>query len=239
MVDLVDHLRISDGPLGETGFTPCRGLLAEADHLREIVAEVGSRRGLERPDVAMSIFVQGYAYRVASIAIGVWLLDGVVLDVRPENMAIAVEDGHPVRIRFEAYRPAKGTADLANLHSVLVDQHLAALVEASTEAMRIGRPLLWSNIGSSSASSFGAFMTALPDRWERIRTQAEEFFAAARPELKRSGSVVRVGPVWAWERNACCLWYQVDNNEKCSDCSLWSRAVRDERYRKVLERSAS
>ena len=33
-----------------------------------------------------------------------------------------------------------------------------------------------------------------------------------------------IGSRWAWERSACCLWYQTESGFKCEDCSLWTAA---------------
>ena len=81
-----------------------------------------------------------------------------------------------------------------------------------------------------AAASFAAFVDPLPDRRADILERVESFFAAARPELGRSGRVVRIGSRWAWERSACCLWYQTESGFKCEDCSLWTPADRAPRY---------
>ena len=123
---------------------------------------------------------------------------------------------------------------LAALHAAVVDGHLARLVDNAHRATRIGEALLWSNVGAACASAFGAFMAPCPDRHGEIRDRFEAFLAAARPELAAAGRVAHVGPLWAWERAACCLWYQADAGSRCEDCSLWSADERQERYERVL-----
>jgi hypothetical protein len=76
-------------------------------------------------------------------------------------------------------------------------------------------------------------MDPLPDRRLDIRARATEFFDRARPELAASGRLVSIGPLWAWERSACCLWYRTDSGFKCEDCSLWSAAEREARYARI------
>ncbi|HEY1118197.1 MAG TPA: (2Fe-2S)-binding protein, partial [Acidimicrobiales bacterium] len=102
------------------------------------------------------------------------------------------------------------------------------------ESCRVGEALLWSNIGAGCASSLGAFMGPLVDRRLEIRDRFEAFLAAGRPELQASGRIAHVGPLWAWERSACCLWYKTDSGFQCEDCSLWSDDERQARYQTVL-----
>lgn len=233
VVETVDYLRVGVGPLDDEGWHSCRRMLDDPDLFAGIVQSARDVRGLERHDVAMSIFVQGYSYRIASVAIGAWLLGGVVLDVSPDNMAFRIKEGRPREVRFGSYRTVDGPADLGTLHEVLVDGHLILVADSARKVMRIGRSLLWANIGSSCAASFGAFMSPLPDQHTRIRQTATDFFNTARPELVRSGRVVPVGQYWAWERRACCLWYKSPVGTRCSDCSLWTPEERRERYDRV------
>jgi siderophore-iron reductase FhuF len=234
VVDTIEHLRVSAGPLDDEGWLSCRELVDEPESLRRIIRSVGEARQPGRDDMTMSIFAQGYAYRVASVAIGAWLLEGVALDVRPENMAITLKEGRPRAVRFAQYAIVEDKPDLAALHEVMTDSHLSPMVHNARRAMRIGERLLWANIGAACAASFGAFMVPLPQRHAHIRDAVLAFFAAARPELAQSGRVVPLGPVWAWERRSCCLWYKAEGGFKCQDCSLWSNEERQERYARVL-----
>lgn len=206
-------------------------MVDDSDFLAGLVRSDREAPGLDRRDVALSIFVQGYAYRVASVAIGAWVLDGVVLDVSPSNMAFGTKEGRPSRIRFAAYRTAARASDLETLHRALVDRHLAGVVEQARRVMRIGAPLLWGNVGSSCASSFGALMGS--EDHARVRDSVIAFFRSARPELAASGRVVPVGSLWAWERRACCLWYRSPVGTRCVDCSLWTDEEREQRYDRV------
>lgn len=236
----VDYLRVAVGADDDRDWLPCAGLVDDADTLAALVRSTAAGRGTDRDDVAMSLFVQGYAFRIASLAIGAWLLDDVVLDVDPAITSIALGRHRPNAVRLsEARAVAAPSADLGAsldaLHAALVDGHLARLVRTAHDACRIGEPLLWGNIGASCASSFGAFVGPLPDRHSEIRERLEAFFAAARPELRASGRVVHVGPLWAWERSSCCLWYKTESGFQCEDCSLWSDEDRRARYDRVLE----
>ncbi len=235
VLDVVPYLRVTTGATDRDDWLASDRLVSDADHLRQVVVGTAEARGTDRVDIAMSLFVQGYAFRIASIAIGAWLLDEVVLDVGPQVTSIALGRNRPNAVHLDAYRAVSGTDPLSDLHEVLIDGHLALLVEAAHQACRIGRPLLWSNVGAACASSFGAFMVPLPDRRPTIRSGIESFMASARPELSGAGRVAPVGPVWAWERSACCLFYKTASGTKCEDCSLVPPAERRARYERVVE----
>lgn len=228
----VDYLRVSVGPPPrDERWLACAPLVMDPGHLLPVVRSTARDRGTEAAHVAMSLFVQGYSFRVASVAIGGWLLDGVVIDVDPANMSIALGRGRPNAIRLAAADlVGSAGAPAETLHDALISGHLAGLVDTAHQACRVGEALLWGNVGASCAASFGAFMDALAERRVEIRDRVRSFFATARPELARSGRVVPVGSRWAWERNACCLWYQTPAGFRCQDCSLWSAEERADQY---------
>ena len=228
----VEYLRVSIGTDDEGQWLDCEPLVTDPEALANLVASTAEGRGTDRDDVATSLFVQGYAFRIASIALGASLLDEVVLDVDPAITSIALGRHRPNAVRLDEARTAG--EGIHALHANLVDGHLAGLVATAHESCRVGEALLWGNVGAGCASSFGALMGPLEDRRLEIRDRFEAFLAAGRPELQASGRVVHVGPLWAWERSACCLWYKTDSGFQCEDCSLWSDEERQERYRKVL-----
>ncbi len=235
----VDYLRITVGTAEDSRrWLACDHLIADPQRLFSVVRPTVEDWGSDDM-VAMSLFVQGYAFRIATAAIGSFVLSGDVLSVQPQATAIGMEHHRLNAVRVDRAELAPAGGDFAVLHRVLIDEHLARFVEAVHRSMRIGEALLWGNVGSSCAASFGAFVGPLADRAERIRHLAEGFFATARGELRRSGRVIRIGPGlrWVWERTACCLYYQteVGNGAKCDDCSLWSPAERSARYAKMLE----
>jgi ferric iron reductase protein FhuF len=228
----VDYLRVSVGADCEGEWVACEPLVTDPEALAALVATTAQGRGTDRDDVATSLFVQGYAFRVASLAVGAWLLDDVVLDVDPGLASIAMGRHRPNALHLAEARAAGEGVDA--LHANLVDGHLARLVATAHESCRVGEALLWSNIGAGCASSFGAFMGPLEDRRLEIRDRFEAFLVAARPELQASGRIAHVGPLWAWERSACCLWHKTDSGFQCEDCSLWTADERQARYQKVL-----
>jgi ferric iron reductase protein FhuF len=235
VTDAVDYLRVTIGTDGRREWFACRSLVDDGEALLALVRATAADRGTDRDDVAMSLFVQGYSFRVASLAVGVWLLDEQVLDVSPDSTSIALGRNRPNAVRLDraVLHDTDGTP-LTTLHRTLIDEHLAPLVATAHDACRVGERLLWSCVAAALASSFGALMGPLPDRRVEIRDRFEELLAAARPELAAGGRVAHVGPLWAWERSACCLWYTTTDGDKCEDCSLWSDDERRARYDRVL-----
>lgn len=236
----VDYLRVTTGrPPADREWIDCAVLTSDADALAELVRSSKEGRGTSRDDVAMSLFVQGYAFRIASLAVGAWVLADIGVDVAPGAMAIALGRHRPNAVHLHHLAAVRDDADVETLHETLVQGHLAPMVGTAHRACRVGEALLWGNVGASIASSFGMLMGPLEARRADIRDRVEAFFASARPELARSGRVARVGAVWAWERSACCLWYTTDSGFRCEDCSLWTDDERQERYDRVLADEAT
>ncbi len=131
----------------------------------------------------------------------------------------------------------RGSIDLADVHAALIDDHLAAMVATAHDTCRVGTALLWGNVAASAAAAFSAFAgaPAMADRRGEIADRTEAFFAAARPEVRDAGVVVRVGERFAWERRSCCLWYRTDSGFMCEDCSLRPAAEHQARYAGMAE----
>lgn len=227
----VGYLRIHVAPDGaDREWIRCEDLTDDSARLQALAREAGPLLGTDEQDVALSLFVQGYAFRIASAAIGGWLLTGEIVDVAPSGMDIALGRGRPNAVRFHHPRIAAGApAPVEALHAHLVDGHLARIVAAAHEVGRIGEALLWGNVAASIASGFGTFMDPLPERKDDIGRAVETFFATARPELARAGEITPVGARWIWQRNACCLWFRTQSAFRCEDCSL---STSDERYQR-------
>jgi ferric iron reductase protein FhuF len=232
----VTYLRVSVGTADTSaGWLPCTELVSAPQALADLARETAAGRGTDRLPVAMSLLVQGYAFRIASLAIGAWLLGDVVLDVAPDRTAVAIGRHRPNAVRFDELRLVPTDDPLATLHAQLFDGHLGPLVANAHASGGVGEAMLWANVGASCASSFRAFVDPLPDRRDEILDRARAFFASARPDLRASGTLVPVGTDWVWERRACCLWYQASGGTRCEDCSLWSVDERHARYAAMVE----
>lgn len=247
LTELVGYIRVSlADPRQPAGgdWIPGSELARNPDALYRVMRSTTDARQIDRDDIGMSLIVQGYGFRIASVAIGVWLISGGVVDVSPENVSIQFGRNRPNAVLLErAAWIAPPTADrhdtLPVLHQHLVDEHLATIIAASRERCRVGERMLWSNMATSCASSFGALMDPLPDEHLAIRRSADRFFATGRPELRAGGEVVPIGPKWAWQRNACCLYYLAANGSKCGDCSLYTPDERAARYAALAQEAMS
>lgn len=231
VMETVSYLRVAIGAEDEgTDWYRCKPLVSDPDALMSLARSTAAGRGTDQDRIALSLFVQGYSYRMASLAVGAFLLSEVVVEVPPEMTSIKIGRHRPNAVRFDEAAIAADHRDFKALHFELVDRHLAPLLANSQAGLRIGSRLLWSNVGAACASAFGAFMNPLPERRGEIRELAQDFFASARPELRGSGALVPVGTEWAWERASCCLWHRTEEGSPCSDCVLWSQEDRQQRY---------
>ena len=236
LTSAVDYLRITVGD-GPGDWVGCAELVHEPDRLGDVVAGTRPARGTDRDDVAMSLFVQGYAFRIAALAVGSWVLADALVDVDPATTAVGIGRGRPNAVRLDEPVRVVAPADVVLLHEVLVEQHLAPLVTTARSACRIGAALLWGNVAASCSAAFGAFAGApsLAHRRGDVADRAQSFFAAARPELRDAGRLVRVGDRVAWERRSCCLWYRTAGGSLCEDCSLRPAGEHAARYAAMAE----
>jgi len=230
----IDYLRISVGRDADGSWWPCAELVGDPAALGALATGTADGWITDRPDVATSLFVQGYAFRIASVTIGTWVLADAPVAVDPAATSIALGGGAPNAVRLDAARVLEG-ATPRHVHEHLVDRHLAPLVETAHASCRIGRTLLWGNVASACASCFNAVADALPERRAGILARAAGFFATARPALRDAGRLVPVGTQAAWERRSCCLWYRTGAAPGlCADCSLHTDADRHARYDAML-----
>ena len=225
----VDYLRVSVAPTGGE-WIRCEPLVDEPAYLADLVASTKEGRGTDRDDVAMSLFVQGYAFRIASLAIGAWVMGDAIIDVAPSRMSVAFGRHRPNAVAVDVASLVVVDDSLRGLHDTLIDGHLARMVACAHNACRVGEALLWGNVAAGCAASFGAFATELATRRVEIRDRADAFFDGARPEVRGAGTLVHLGDRWAWERKSCCLWYLTASAFKCEDCSLWTDDERKARY---------
>ncbi len=86
LLSTVDYLRVTVGE-PDREWLASSAMTSDPEQLAAVVRSTAADRGTDRGDVAMSLFVQGYAFRIASIAIGAWLLDDIVVDVAPRRCA--------------------------------------------------------------------------------------------------------------------------------------------------------
>ena len=97
----VDYLRVSVAP-NDGEWIRCEPLVDDPEHLGELVSTTKEGRGTDRDDVAMSLFVQGYAFRIASLAIGAWVMGDAVIDIAPAKVSIALGRHRPNAVALDS-----------------------------------------------------------------------------------------------------------------------------------------
>lgn len=221
MTSAVTYLRVSDRNHADPGleWLSSDDLVHDGDRLLDVVRSTAAGRGTDRDDIAISLFAQAYAFRIASVAIGSMLLgDGDrIIDVSPTNTSIALGRHRPNAVALERVDFAEAT-----IHDVLFEQHLtpfvatAHAVAAARADNRVGVQMLWGNVATGCAAAFGAFGEAGP--------VATAFLSEAPEPIRRAGRYEATDDGWEWQRNSCCLWFQIppaspgDTAFFCQDC---------------------
>ena len=205
-------------------------IVSDPAYLGSLVASTKVPLGTDRDDVATSLFVQGYAFRIATVAVGSWLLLDTVIATDPATTSISLGRGHPNAVLLDPDSRMLPGGGIDDVHAALIDGHLAPLVATAHESTKVGAALLWGNVAASCAAAFGAFAGAPGARRAAIADGVETFFARARPELRAGGEVVRVGDRFGWKRTSCCLWYRTEGGFLCEDCSLRPESDHEARF---------
>ena len=229
MTSTVDYLRITIGT-PDGAWLPCLPIVSEPASFASLMTSTKAALGTDRDDVATSLFVQGYVFRIATVAVGSWLLLDTVIAADPATTAISLGRGHANAVLLEPDSRMLPAGGIDDVHATLIDGHLAPLVATAHESTKVGAALLWGNVAASCAAAFGAFAGAPGARRGAIADRVVTFFARARPELRAGGEVVRVGDRFGWKRTSCCLWYRTEGGFLSADCSLRPASDHEARF---------
>ncbi len=234
----------------------CERLVDDPDWLAAVMDACGHRLSSDDPTVAASLFVQGYAYRVVTTALACAMTAAVLPDAAAAAMAIVVRGGRPTGVGYlaptlsvlapDASTVADAWSDAAvrdaavrRLLDGAIDAHLAPLVANVRRRRRVGEPLLWGNIASSTAVAFRT-MEGRHGPW--VRDVAARFFDLSPSALQGRGSFLALESGgrhgWYWERRSCCLYDRLPGAVRCADCSRTPSAVRRAAYRAELSSDA-
>jgi ferric iron reductase protein FhuF len=221
VADHVSYLRASTQAPEADGWIRCAELCRPGDPLDGLLTSTGTGLGTDDPQVAASLFVQGYAFRVGGVALAAFALDLPTPAVAPDVTAITIGRHRPNAIAHTS--PLLADPDADRLAAALLGGHLAPLVAAVRAEVRVGERMLWGNVAAACAVAFRAVESSGTDR-VAVRARADAFMAAARPWLDGLGGfstiVVDDRDGWFWTRTSCCLWYQASGGQLCDDCSL-------------------
>ena len=202
LIDAVPYLRVTVRSAPEAAKRWSReSLVRDSRTLGGLAESTTSGHGTDHDQITVSLFNQDYAFRIASIAIGAWLLDDVIVDVAPTRTSIASGRSRPGAVHLDKVCVVAPEDSLATIHAQSIQSHFCLLVANAHRVCRVGDTLLWANVGAACAPSFAAFTDPLP-------------------ELGALGWLVVVGDGWVWERRACYLWYQTSGASRYDDCSL-------------------
>lgn len=244
-VGSVDCTRIDTVQEVEDGlWLSCHDLVADPAVLGRVIRGTGRAIGTDDEVVAASIFIQGYAYRVATMALACLTAGGVVPGSGSEAMAVSLGRGRVAKVAYldptvfdilDNHSPANTLMETSSADRALtlvleqvIEDHLRPLIATTRRQIRIGQRLLWGNVAASVSTAFRTMEGCLGP-W--VIPFGERFFKLAPPELQGLGRFLLIEAQgqrgWFWERTNCCLFYQIAGHAKCSDCSL---APADERH---------
>lgn len=238
----VSYLRCHHRAPTEDGWVRCADLITDPDRLAVAIADTAAGRGTTDPQVAASLFVQDYSFRLPSIAVAAYALNLPVPSVAPTTTAIRMKCDRPAEVAI--LDPACVAGDAESLTVAVLDDHLAPFIGAVRATTRIGERLLWGNVAASLARIFRAVQSSTgPLGDPAVRERAVEFERAASERLGGLGSYCTIeapGALgWWWTRTNCCLWYQTEGGWRCDDCSLHQPSELAEKRRAELDEATS
>ena len=228
----VSYLRCSSAAQRADGWLPCSDLIADPRLLRTEIDATAAGRHTSDAQVAASLYVQSYAFRLPSIAVAAYALGLPAPSTSPDVTAIRITRSRPGELAITDDRV--DDVDAATLATNLFDDHLGPLIAAVRATTRVGERLLWGNVAASIATIFRAVQSIGPRGDPAVRDRADEFFAAAGRWLDGLGhwSILAVPDMldpaavgWYFDRTTCCLYYQTRAGQTsggsfCDDCSL-------------------
>jgi hypothetical protein len=173
--------------------------------------------------VAASLLLQSYAYRVAAVSLAAYAVGLPWPSPAAAATSVRLAGGRARGVRFGA-GPLGPAGDAGSLAEALFPGHLVRTVAAVRASQRLGERLVWANVAASCAAAFRAVEGAARARGDaveqgEVRARALALFEQA-PWLASTGSFEACSAEWRWQRSACCLWYRTSGGRTCEGCSL-------------------
>ncbi|MFG1702619.1 (2Fe-2S)-binding protein [Nonomuraea sp. M3C6] len=231
-----DRFRLQRGLAAGEDWIACDRLLdPRSDELGQVL-DAERRASGQVSDHATALTVMAvYAGTVTASAVLAWAVEGVVVDMRPQNTAIRLSPHHG----FEAVglRDPKVTdAPVTTLVEWVLDEHLLPLAQAMRVRTRAGLRQLHGGVAHGCAAAF-CIASRRGGDVDQLESAYETFLTAA-GGLDRLGTVIRLEEDdregLFYLRNTCCLYYTSAEQVKCSSCCLDSVEDRVANYRRVL-----
>jgi hypothetical protein len=218
----VSYLRTAG--TGDEDLRRCDGFVADPSAVRRLIDQTAAGRGTGDPQVAASLFVQAYGFRIPSVALGAYALGLPTPSLAPADTAFGMARHRPATVaHLTAALQPDDAAAAARLAGAVVT-HLGALIAAVRSTTTVGERLLWGNVTASCVTVFRAIEGAVPPPGRAgVRARAERF-------LRAEGAWAGLGALapgsCAFLRTNCCLWYRTtptgDAPRYCDDCPLRS-----------------
>ncbi|QBJ98538.1 ATP-binding cassette domain-containing protein [Rhodococcus sp. ABRD24] len=215
------YLATTTGEPGPGHWRPVRTLYENAGVLAEAVADVRARIGPTESRVAASTLFFGYAARLWKSALGGVILTGRLPDLDPDDLEWICEEG---RISLNLRNPQgwKG-GDLTELaREMVLDRHLAPMIDAIRNAEPMSARLLWGNVASALIGAARVIDDgSSADTTHRAQLATEAILRD--PRLTGALEPEHTG----YRRRSCCLFYRTPGAGYCGDCVL-TRPTHDE-----------
>jgi Ferric iron reductase FhuF-like transporter/FhuF 2Fe-2S C-terminal domain len=234
------------------GWVAADRLARDPAALREALSEIGGALDLDRDDVCAGLLLELWTWLVAAPAAAGLVARSRLPDVSSGNVLLLTRGGladwrvglrtdrfHALPADPDARHPdAVPAADehelLGRLGQMLVDAHLAPVVETLNRLARRPERALWRGAADRVA---GAFLWIGDQLGARERSHALARGAArAAPPLRARIRTEQVHGTEVHLRHGCCLYYRVPGAPKCIGCPLVSQA---ERARRVADQQAA
>lgn len=199
---------------------PCRELYTDPEVLGARIELVARSLGTTEPRVAASIACLGLAARLVSPVLAVAAGYALVPRWTPDSLHWRPVAGGPLPLWESAGSIAHAGADglPAAVAEVLVEPHLAALVEATRAVVSVSTRVLWGNAASALVGAAGLVGRARPAAAHRAAEVLDGVLATA--PLAGTG---HFESRWSFRRRSCCLYYRVPGGDTCGDCVLATR----------------
>ena len=232
-----DRFRLDHGLAAGEDWIGCDRLLDPwSDELNRVL-DAERRASGQVSDHATALTVMAvYAGTVTAAAVLAWAVEGVVVDMRPGNVAIRLSPHHG----FEAVGlrdPRVTDAPVETLVDWVLDEHLLPLAQAMRVRTRAGLRQLYGGVAHGCAAAF-CIASRRGGNVDQLQSAYETFLAAATGGLDSLGTVIRLKEGdregLFYLRNTCCLYYTSAEKVKCSSCCLDSVDQRITNYRQVL-----
>jgi ferric iron reductase protein FhuF len=220
--ELVPYLRAVVGADRDGEWWSCADLMARPDRLVALATRTGAERGTDDAVVAVSLFAQAYAFRLAGTAFALWLVSDLSPTLEPASTSFTLARSRPASVAWHDTSAAVDPAGARLRHEIV--GHLAAFVAAVRGEVEIGERLLWGNTVTAMAVAARAVHGAFP-AGERlpVRDRAQGWLDALPADARGLGTFVHLGAPeqhgWFWERTNCCLNDRIPGAPRCGDCS--------------------